>query len=278
MRVLIVEDDRKLASFLVRAFTEEGYAADLCRGGAEAQSQARALAYDLIVLDWMLPDGDGLSVCRELRRAGLAAPILMLTARGEVSEKVLALDSGVDDYLTKPFHLDELMARARSLLRRASGPRDGVLRAGPLALDPQRRMLAISGRRVELTGREYSLLALLLLRAGRVVTRSEILEQVWGLQFDPGSNVIEVHMRHLREKLGEAAAYIETVRGQGYRLSLVDPDRGPERGPERAPERGPERGPERAAGGPPAASGPPTSGGSPDLGEPGGPEGEPEPQ
>ena len=244
MRVLIVEDDRKLASFLVRAFTEEGYAADLCRGGADALSQARALAAELIVHDWMLPDGDGLSVCRELRSTGLAAPVLMLTARGEVSEKVLALDSGVDDYLTKPFHLDELMARARSLLRRAGGPRDGVLRAGPLALDPQRRMLAISGRRVELTGREYSLLALLLLRAGRVVTRSEILEQVWGLQFDPGSNVIEVHMRHLREKLGDAAAYIETVRGQGYRLSLVDPDRGPERGADRGPERGAGRGPE----------------------------------
>jgi DNA-binding response OmpR family regulator len=225
MRILIVEDDRKLASFLVRAFTEEGYSTDLCRGGAEAQSQARALAYDLIVLDWMLPDGDGLSVCRELRRSGLSAPILMLTARGEVTEKVLALDSGVDDYLTKPFHLDELMARVRSLLRRAGGPRDGILRVGPLALDPQRRLLSLSGRRIELTGREYSLLALLLLRAGRVVTRAEILEQVWGLQFDPGSNVIEVHMRHLREKLGEAAAYIETVRGQGYRLSLTEPER-----------------------------------------------------
>lgn len=220
MKILIVEDDRKLVGFLARAFGEEGYTVDSCRSGAEAIEQAAASSYDLIVLDWMLPEFDGLAVCRELRRAGSGVPVMMLTARGEVSEKVIALDAGADDYLTKPFHLDELMARARSLIRRTSGQRDGQLRAGQITLDLSKRSVHIGEQRVELTGREFSLLQLLVRHASRVVTRSEILEQVWGLHHDPGSNVIEVHMRHLREKLGEAASCIETVRGQGYRISV----------------------------------------------------------
>lgn len=232
MKALVIEDDRKLSSFLARAFAEEGYTVDSCRTGAEAIAQATASSYDLVVLDWMLPEYDGLTVCRELRRVGSGVPILMLTARGEVTEKVMALDSGADDYMTKPFHLDELMARARALTRRTGPLRDGMLRAGPVALDIRQRVAVVGEARIELTGREFALLALLVRYAGRVVTRSEILEQVWGLHFDPGSNVIEVHMRHLREKLLTAAACIETVRGQGYRFSSLpgsgnDPGSGP---------------------------------------------------
>jgi DNA-binding response OmpR family regulator len=223
MKVLIVEDDRKLLGFLSRAFSEEGYVVDVCRTGAEALHQATSIKYELIVLDWMLPEQDGLSVCRELRRIGSAVPVLMLTARSEVGEKVTALDGGADDYVTKPFHLDELMARSRALTRRSTGANDGVIRAGPMVLDQRERKAHINGVRVEVTAREFALLALLARNAGRVVTRSEILAHVWDMRSDPGSNVIDVHIRNIRDKLGEAAAWLETVRGQGYRFSLGEP-------------------------------------------------------
>lgn len=219
MKLLVVEDDRKLARFLCRAFNEEGYQVDLCRTGAEAIRQASEISYDMLVLDWMLPEGDGLSVCRELRRQGSRLPIIMLTARGEVGEKVLALDAGADDYLTKPFHLNEMLARVRSLLRRTSGPSEGVLRSGPISMELHKRVVYVDNVRVDLTSREFSLLALLVRRSGKVVTRSEILAQVWEMQHDPGSNVIDVHIRNLREKLGASARYIETIRGQGYLFS-----------------------------------------------------------
>jgi two-component system, OmpR family, response regulator len=222
MKVLIVEDDRKLLGFLARAFSEEGYAVDTCRSGAEALQQATAIGYALIVLDWMLPGQDGLSVCRELRRIGSSVPVLMLTARSDIGEKVTALDGGADDYVTKPFHLDELMARARALTRRSSGSTDGVLRAGPVVLDQKERRVLVNGVRVELTAREFSLLALLARNAGHVVTRAEILANVWEMRSDPGSNVIDVHIRNIRDKLGEAASRLETVRGQGYRFSLAE--------------------------------------------------------
>lgn len=218
MRVLIVEDDRRLADFLVRAFTEEGYSADLCKTGAEAQAQVRATTYDVVILDWMLPEGDGISVCRTLRMAGCMVPVLMLTARGETSEKVLALDAGADDYLTKPFSLDELMARVRALLRRVGQHSLLPLRVGSVVLDIRNRCATVEGARVDLTGREFALLVLFLEHTGQVVTRSEILDRVFGLKHDPGTNIIEVHVRHLREKLGPAARYLETVRGQGYRF------------------------------------------------------------
>lgn len=222
MKALIVEDDRKLSSFLARAFSEEGFVVDSCRTGPEAIAQSAKLSYDLVVLDWMLPEQDGLSVCRELRRSGNSVPVLMLTARSEVGEKVLALDAGADDYLTKPFHLDELMARARSLTRRSSSLRDAMIRVGPLTLDIRERRVHVDGQRVELTGREFSLLSLLARNAGRAVTRTEILSQVWEMQHDPGSNVVDVHVRNLREKLGVAAPLLETIRGQGYRMTLVE--------------------------------------------------------
>lgn len=223
MKVLIVEDDRKLLGFLSRAFSEEGYAVDTCRNGKEATGLVRAIRYDLIVLDWMLPEQDGLSVCKELRGMGSSAPVLMLTARAEVGEKVTALDAGADDYVTKPFHLDELMARARALVRRGVAAGEGVLRAGPLVLDQKERRAHLAGARLELTSREFALLALLVRNAGSVVTRTEILSHVWELHSDPGSNVIDVHVRNIRDKLGAFASMLETIRGQGYRFALVEP-------------------------------------------------------
>jgi DNA-binding response OmpR family regulator len=205
---------------LSRAFSEEGYVVDACRSGKEAIDQALTIPYALIVLDWMLPDGDGLSVCRAVRQAGNRLPILMLTARGEVGEKVLALDAGADDYLTKPFHLDELLARARSLVRRGGALQD-IVKIGPVTLDWRERLVHVDGVRIELTQREFALLGFLVRNAGRVVSRSEILAQVWETTSDPGSNVIEVNIRHLREKLLAASGQLETVRGQGYRFNLV---------------------------------------------------------
>lgn len=223
MKVLIVEDDRKLQSFIARALNEEGYVTDICRTGREALEQLGQITYDLVVLDWMLPEGDGLSVCRSLRERGSRVPVLMLTARDDVGEKVLALDAGADDYVTKPFHLAEFLARVRSLLRRTAESQVSTLRVGTLSLDLRHRVLHAQGRRIELTGRELGLLEVLMRNAGRVVTRTEILDQVWGVHFDPESNVIEVHMRRLREKLGDAAASLETVRGQGYRMASPGP-------------------------------------------------------
>jgi DNA-binding response OmpR family regulator len=223
MKVLLVEDDRKLQRFLMRALEEEGYVVDACRTGDDAIQQATAIAYELIVLDWMLPEKDGLSVCRELRRLGSRTPIVMLTARGEVGERVTALDAGADDYVTKPFHLDELLARIRALLRRGSSLPE-VVRVGPISLDFRAHVAHVDGTKLDLTAREFSLLAMLARNAGRVVTRSEILSHVWQLTRDPGSNVIEVNIRNLRDKLGAAADRLETVRGQGYRLTLVDPE------------------------------------------------------
>jgi len=205
---------------LVRAFSEEGYVVDSCRSGSEAIEQARLIAYDLMVLDWMLPESDGLNVCRAIRQAGNQVPVLMLTARGEVGEKVQALDAGADDYLTKPFHLDELMARARSLIRRGGGALD-MLRIGPVVADCRHHVVHVDGVKVDLTAREFALLELLLRNAGRVVTRAEILAQVWQTNADLGSNVIDVNVRHLRDKLGHASHLLETERGQGYRFALA---------------------------------------------------------
>lgn len=216
MKVLVVEDDTKVARFLTRVLTEEGYAADSCARGTDALSQAGAGLYDLIVLDWMLPDLDGLSVCRELRRKGIAAPVLMLTARGETGEKVLALDAGADDFVVKPFEVEELLARVRALLRRAAG--GARLELGPLRIDRLARRVHIDGEAVDLTTREYALLLHLAHRLDRVVPRSELLAGVWGTSFDPGSNLVDVHVSRLREKFGAASWMIETQRGVGYRL------------------------------------------------------------
>lgn len=216
MKILIVEDDAKLSRFLARVVAEEGYTPDTCASGADAVAQARTGLYELIVLDWMLPDLDGLAVCRELRRAGLTTPILMLTARGELRERVLGLETGADDYLVKPFEIEELLARIRALLRRSSGFSRIV--CGDLEVDRMSRRALLRGAALDLTTREYALLLHLVLRAERVVPKSELLSHVWEMKFDPGSNLVEVHVSRLRDKLGEHAWMIETVRGVGYRL------------------------------------------------------------
>lgn len=221
MKLLVVEDDRKLAVFLSKALTEEGYEVDACRSGKDALLKAAQGDYALLVLDWMIPDLDGLAVCRELRRAGNAVSILMLSARAEVGERVQALDAGADDYLTKPFHLDELLARVRAGVRRGASERR-TLKVGILAIDLVDRVARVGPRRLELTPREFALLSLLARNAGRAVTRAEILQEVWQLSRDPGSNVIEVNVRNLREKLGAAAPPLETVRGAGYRLGEAE--------------------------------------------------------
>ena len=221
MKVLIVEDDDKVASFLARMLTEEGYIPDLCINGADALRQAQAVQYDAILLDWMLPDKDGLAVCRELRSAGSVTPILMLTARGQVRERVLGLESGADDYIVKPFEIDELLARLQAVIRRTHG--FGRLSLGPLELDRMQHVATIAGRAVDLTTKEYALLLYLASRPDRVATRSELLSHVWSTRFDTGSNLVEVHISRLRDKLGAHAWMIDTVRGKGYRMRRAPP-------------------------------------------------------
>lgn len=220
MKILVVEDNKKLALFLKRALTEEGYIVDSVSDGSTAISQIQSISYDLVVLDWMLPETDGLSVCRTLRAAGSSVTILMLTARGEVNERIAGLDAGADDYLIKPFDLGEFLARVRALSRRNAGS-DATLRLGPLLLDRANRRAVLDGKRLVLTPREFSLLAYLAREAGRVVPRTELLAKVWETSFDTSSNVVEVHIRNLREKLGESGSWIETVRGVGYRLEIT---------------------------------------------------------
>jgi DNA-binding response OmpR family regulator len=216
MKVLIVEDDAKLARFLSRILTEEGYVTDVCRSGSDAVAQARSGVYELVILDWMLPELDGLSVCREVRKAGLTLPVLMLSARGELQERVLGLQSGADDYVVKPFEVEELLARVHALARRAAG--FATMQFGELSLDRLQHRFLLGGKPLELTGREYGLLLHLAFRSERVVTRSELLQQVWDASFDTGTNVVDVHVSRLRDKLGDHAWMIETVRGTGYRL------------------------------------------------------------
>jgi DNA-binding response OmpR family regulator len=220
MRLLVVEDDAKLARFVVRVLSEEGYLADTCASGAEAIERMLSGIYDLLILDWMLPDLDGVSVCRELRERRSDAPILMLTARGEVSERVLGLHAGADDYMVKPFEIDELLARVHALLRRSAYA--GEVHVGPIEFDRLGHRVLLDGEPLELTARETKLLLHLVLRAGAVVTRSELLSRVWELGFESDSNVVEVQISRLRDKLGDHAHLIETIRGKGYRLRSGD--------------------------------------------------------
>jgi two-component system OmpR family response regulator len=216
MKVLILEDDQKLARFVSRALSEEGLTVDVCTTGPDALAQAEGGLYDLVILDWMTPDMDGLTVCRELRRTGATMPVMMLTARGETRERVLGLEAGADDYMVKPFEVDELVARVRALLRRTAG--FAALRCGDIEIDRAAHRAKLSGASLSLTNREYALLLHLLHHADRIVKRSDLLAQVWGMRFDPGSNLVEVHVSRLRDKLGDRAWMVETIRGVGYRL------------------------------------------------------------
>lgn len=214
VRVLLVEDDRKLGPLLARILSGSGYTVVFRPTAAEAKS-VRSDEIDIAVLDWMLPDEDGLRVCTHLRREGFEGPVLMLTARGEIRDRVHALDLGADDYLTKPFAMDELLARMRALLRRP--PMMGALDAGELHFDVRRKNAFARGKYLELTAREFDLLLFLAQRAGTAVTKPQLLEAVW----DTGEilpNVVEVQVSRLRDKLGEHAWMIETLRGVGYRL------------------------------------------------------------
>jgi two-component system copper resistance phosphate regulon response regulator CusR len=220
VRILVVEDDRKVGGFLQKGLREEQYAVDLARDGEEASDLASATDYDVIILDVMLPKKDGLVVCRELRESGVGTPILMLTALDAVEDKVAGLTGGADDYLTKPFSFEELLARVRALLRRGREPLPSVLRAGDLLLDPARRRIERSGKAIALTGKEYALLEYLMRNAGRVVSESMILEHVWDMNYEGTSNVVNVYINYLRKKIDDPfpVKLIQTLRGQGYRL------------------------------------------------------------
>jgi two-component system copper resistance phosphate regulon response regulator CusR len=220
MRILVVEDEPKVASFIAKGLTEESYAVDVAGSGPEAEFLAQVNDFQLIVLDLMLPGKDGIEVCRSLRSRNVRTPILMLTARDSLRDKVEGLDAGADDYLTKPFAFEELLARVRALLRRGPVACAGRLQVGDLVLDRDTRKARRSDREVALTNREYALLELLMRRAGTVVARTVIADVAWGASFDSESNVVEVTVSHLRRKIDEGAAepLIHTVRGFGYSL------------------------------------------------------------
>ena len=219
MRILLVEDEARVAGFLAKGLREQTYAVDVATDGVEGLHLGSENDYDLVILDVMLPHKDGHAVCRELRRRGRFTPILMLTARGAVDDRVAGLDSGADDYLTKPFDFKELLARVRALLRRSTALRPATLCVADLKLDTASHAVERAGRVVTLTAKEYALLEFLLLNQGRVVGREEIAQHVWDENFDPFSNVIDVYVARLRQKLGSET--IVTVRGEGYRLNAA---------------------------------------------------------
>jgi len=220
MRILVVEDEHRLAAVLKQGLLEQGYAVDVAHDGEVGLGLAELEPYDLLVLDVMLPGLDGLALCRRLRAKGRHMPVLLLTARDAVDDRVTGLDSGADDYLTKPFAFRELLARVRALLRREGRSRDPLLRAGDLTLDPATREVRRGGRTVELTSKEYAILEYLLHHPNRVLTRTQIAEHVWDYDFVAMSNVIDVYIRSLRRKLddNDESRLLHTVRGAGYQL------------------------------------------------------------
>jgi two-component system, OmpR family, response regulator len=220
MRVLIVEDDAKMAALLQRGLRDDGLAADVALDGEDALWMAGATDYDAIVLDLMLPGIDGFEVCRRLRTAGVRSPVLMLTARDAVDDRVRGLDTGADDYLVKPFSFAELEARLRALARRGPVERPAVLVAGDLALDPATRSARRGGAEIALSAREFALLETLMRHPGQVLDRLQLLDHVWDGEYENRSNVIDVYIRYLREKVDRpfGVESIETVRGAGYRL------------------------------------------------------------
>ena len=220
MRALVVEDESKMAALLRRGLQEEGFAVDIAANGEDGSWMGTENDYDVILLDVMLPDVDGFEVCRRLRAGGRWAPILMLTARAGVQDRVAGLDAGADDYLTKPFSFDELLARVRALLRRGPSERPPVLSVGDLVLDPATRRVARGDEEIDLTPKEFALLDLFLRHPGEALSRARILEHVWDFAYDGDSNVVDVYIRYLREKIDRpfGRRSIETVRGVGYRL------------------------------------------------------------
>ncbi|HYM16637.1 MAG TPA: response regulator transcription factor [Dehalococcoidia bacterium] len=224
MRVLVVEDEPAIADFVVRGLTEQGYAVDLASDGASALDLAAVGSFDVIVLDIMLPQVDGLTVCRRLRESGNKTPVLMLTARDTVEDRVRGLDTGADDYLVKPFAFAELLARVRALARREPQASDPVLRLGDLELDTTTRRARRGDRVLELTTKEYALLEYMLRNPGRVLTRTMITERVWNYDTLNAANVIDVYIGHLRRKIddGMPVKLIHTIRGAGYKIAVPE--------------------------------------------------------
>ena len=222
MHILVVEDNKKLAASLSAGLEQEGYTVDCESNGSEALNVLTGLSesYDLVIMDIMLPGMDGIAVCKGARAAGVATPILMLTARDGVDARVAGLDSGADDYLAKPFSFSELSARIRALLRRPRSTVEPTLRAGDIELDPARRSVRVAGEEITVTLKEFQLLRLLMMHRGQVLSREQIVEHLWDLGSDLYSNAVDVHVKNLRKKIGRQGdeQTIETVRGVGYRL------------------------------------------------------------
>ncbi len=222
VRILVAEDDVRLADLLDQSLTEAGWDVEVVHDGTAAYGRALpdGIPYDVLLLDWMLPGTDGRSVCRRLRSLGVTTPVLMLTARADVRDRVDGLDAGADDYLAKPFDLDELLARLRALRRRSSYGEEAVVEVGDLVVDPMSRRVSRAGTPIELSAREFDVLHLLVSRAGQVVSRYAILDQVWDGETDLRSNVIDVHLAAIRAKIDRpfGTSTITTVRGAGYRV------------------------------------------------------------
>ncbi len=226
MRILLVEDEPDAAKMLAKGLREGAYAVDVAEEGETASEQAFINDYDLIILDIMLPGKDGFDVCREIRAAGSAVPILMLTARDAVEDRIEGLDTGADDYLAKPFDFDELLARVRALLRRGAALHPSVINVGDLSIDTRAQQVSRAGKAVELTAKEYALLEYLARRANEVINRTDIAEHVWDESYDPFSKVIEVFIQRLRRKIDEdhSVKMIRTRRGAGYMLTSGETD------------------------------------------------------
>ena len=220
MKILVVEDERKIASFIRQGLTQQGFAVDICGNGNDAFTLATTHAYDAIVLDIMLPGRDGLSILKNIRARKQTVPVILLTARTEPNERVEGLNLGADDYLTKPFYMDELIARIMAVTRRAAGETISMLQVGDLVINLITREVRRDSRTIELTAREFNLLESFMSAPGRVFTRTQLLEKVWGYDFDPETNLVDVNIRRLRKKIDESddAPLIETVRGVGYRI------------------------------------------------------------
>jgi DNA-binding response OmpR family regulator len=226
MRVLLIEDDRKAAKLLSKGLREEGFVVDVASTGEEGEEQAAINEYDVIVLDWLLPAKDGIAVCHSLRMRDLSTPILMLTARDSLADRVKGLSTGADDYLTKPFAFAELLARIRALLRRSRSAQPAVLRIGDLTLDPGSRRVTRAGVAITLTSKEFAILEVLMRSAGDIVSRTRLVERVWDEASEVLDNLVDVHLSHLRKKIdsGERAPLIHTIRGFGYRLGPQSTD------------------------------------------------------
>jgi heavy metal response regulator len=227
VRILVVEDEKKVASFIKKGLEEEGYAVDVAVDGDEGLGMALERVHDLLILDIRLPKMDGLQVLQALRRDNLTTPVLLLTVRATIEDKVLGLDAGADDYLTKPFAFQELVARVRALLRRRAEAEPTVLQVGDLVLDPARRTVTRGGVKIDLTPREFTLLDYFMRNPGRVLTRTMIAERVWDYSFDTSTNVIDVYVNYLRRKIDadREPKLLQTVRGVGYLLNTESRDR-----------------------------------------------------